>query len=81
MPPKKFFSSSSLGTVVDERYTVDLPRDIWDAIADFVPDSELKNLYSVTPAFLYRSLKLRYETLEVTKWADLTTCRTLNHVK
>ncbi|KAF5359764.1 hypothetical protein D9756_003586 [Leucocoprinus leucothites] len=79
--PQKFFSSSSIDTAVDDRYPVDLPRDIWDAIAEFVPDRDIKRLYSITPAFLYRALKLRYQFLQVTKWADLSTCRTLEHAR
>ncbi|KAJ3562619.1 hypothetical protein NP233_g9458 [Leucocoprinus birnbaumii] len=81
MPPKFFSSPTTSTVVVDERPLVDLPRDIWDVIAEFIPDNDLKRLYSVTPAFLYRALQLRYQSLQVAKWADLSTCRTLDHAK
>ncbi|XP_006459629.1 hypothetical protein AGABI2DRAFT_116591 [Agaricus bisporus var. bisporus H97] len=62
------------------RSLVDLPRDIWHTIADFIPEDELVNLYSVTGAWLNRSLKLRYGLIILQNWEDPDISRFLNHI-
>ncbi|KXN86752.1 hypothetical protein AN958_09679 [Leucoagaricus sp. SymC.cos] len=78
---QKFFSTSTTTTIVDERCHVGLPRDVWDTIADFIPEKDLKKLYAVNSALLHRAFKLRYQSIHVTKWADISTCQLLDHLE
>jgi hypothetical protein len=63
------------------RSPVDFPRDIWHVIADFLPEDDLVNLYSITGAWLNRALRIRYGSVILQNWEDPSIPKLLNHIR
>ncbi|KAF7424512.1 hypothetical protein PC9H_009819 [Pleurotus ostreatus] len=63
------------------RPTVDVPRDVWLHIAQFVLDDDIRDkLLSFNSTFHDLSMRLRYETVTITEFNDETTWR-LNRLR
>ena len=54
-----------------------LPPELWLMIAQFIPSSVLRNLYSVDPVFLDLALNDRYSDITVEECGSAT----LKHLK
>ena len=58
-----------------------IPPELWLRVAQFIPASVLRNLYSVNPVFLDLALNERYREINFAiGWTD-TTLKHLKHLK
>ncbi|KAJ8481175.1 hypothetical protein ONZ45_g15393 [Pleurotus djamor] len=58
----------------------DLPHEIWLHIVHYIPDDELKKLYSVNSLFLDLALNTKYKELTF-QWLNLSEIRLLNRIQ
>ncbi|PBK80214.1 hypothetical protein ARMGADRAFT_1092402 [Armillaria gallica] len=49
----------------------DIPYDIWECVASYIPDEYLKELYSLNSAFFHASMAARYRTVKLEKFTNL----------
>ncbi|KAK0220304.1 hypothetical protein IW262DRAFT_1461572 [Armillaria fumosa] len=50
----------------------DIPYDVWECVASYIPDEYLKELYSLNSAFFHASMVARYRTVKLERYTNLT---------
>ncbi|KAK0480526.1 hypothetical protein IW261DRAFT_1563208 [Armillaria novae-zelandiae] len=50
---------------------LDIPYDVWECVASYIPDEYLKKLYSLNSAFLHASMVARYRTIKLERFTNL----------
>lgn len=58
----------------------DIPYDIWECVASYIPDEYLKELYSLNSAFFHASMAARYRTVKLEKFTNLKVIEHLRYV-
>jgi hypothetical protein len=54
-----------------------IPRDIWLCIAEFLPDSVLRDLFDLNPVFLHFAISIRYREVTLGDLGNPVTVRKL----
>ncbi|KAK0192822.1 hypothetical protein F5146DRAFT_520334 [Armillaria mellea] len=49
----------------------DIPYDVWECVASYIPDGHLKELYSLNSAFFRASMVARYRTVKLERYTNL----------
>ncbi|KAK0494720.1 hypothetical protein EDD18DRAFT_353256 [Armillaria luteobubalina] len=49
----------------------DIPYDVWECVASYIPDEYLKELYSLNSAFFHASMAARYRTIKLERYTNL----------